>query len=103
MAYRSDGHSAHALAQGLGWFSIGLGLAELLAPGNLARFLGMEERTELIRVYGMREIATGLGICRRTIPRPGCGGASEATCSTSQRLRQASSAAILSGRTSAWR
>ncbi len=41
--------SAHALAQGLGWFSLGLGLAEVLAPRNLARSLGMEERTGLIR------------------------------------------------------
>ena len=70
MAYRSDGHAAHALAQGMGWVSIGLGLAELLAPGNLARFLGMEERTELIRVYGMREIATGVGILSQDDPTP---------------------------------
>jgi hypothetical protein len=70
MAYRLDGHSAHALAQGLGWFSIGLGIAELAAPGSLARFLGMEERTELIRVYGMREIATGLGILSQDDPAP---------------------------------
>lgn len=70
MAHRSDGQSAHALAQGLGWFSIGLGLAEVLAPGNLARFLGMEERTELIRVYGMRDIATGVGILSQDDPTP---------------------------------
>jgi len=70
MAHRSDGKSAHALAQGLGWFSIGLGLAEVLAPGNLARFLGMEERTGLLRVYGMREIATGVGILSQDDPTP---------------------------------
>jgi len=69
MAHRSDG-TAHALAQGLGWFSIGLGLAEVVAPGRLARFLGMEERTELIRVYGMREIATGVGILSQDDPTP---------------------------------
>jgi hypothetical protein len=70
MAHRSDGQSAHALAQGLGWFSIGLGLAEVLAPGNLARFLCMEERTGLLRVYGMREIATGVGILSQNDPTP---------------------------------
>ena len=43
---RRDGGSARALAQGLGWFSIGLGVAELLASERLARFLGMEERTD---------------------------------------------------------
>jgi hypothetical protein len=70
MAYRSNGASARALAQGLGWFSIGLGIAELAAPGSLARFLGMEERTDLIRVYGMREIATGVGILSQDDPTP---------------------------------
>ncbi len=62
--------AAHALAQGLGWFSIGLGLAELCAPRSLAGFLGMEERTGLIRAYGAREIATGVGILWRDDPTP---------------------------------
>jgi hypothetical protein len=69
MAGQSD-NSAHALAQGLGWFSIGLGIAELLAPRNLARFLGMEDRTELIRAYGAREIVTGVGILSQDDPTP---------------------------------
>jgi hypothetical protein len=69
VAHPSD-NSAHALAQGLGWFSIGLGVAELVAPGNLARFLGMEERTELIRAYGVREIVTGVGILSQDDPTP---------------------------------
>ena len=47
-----DGDGPLALAQGLGWFSIGLGVAELVAPEQLARFLGMEEHTKLIRAYG---------------------------------------------------
>jgi hypothetical protein len=62
--------SAHAVAQGLGWFSIGLGVTELIAPGQLARFLGMEERTELIRAYGAREIMTGIGILSQQDPTP---------------------------------
>ena len=82
----------------------GLGLAELLAPGNLARFLGMEERTELIRVYGVREIATGRRdpVAGRS-RRPGCGAASEATCSTSATLASGLKRSNPSGRTSAWR
>jgi len=85
MAYRNGGSSARrqqhegragsdrstlALAQGLGWFSIGLGLAELLAPRSLARFLGMEQHTGLIRAYGAREVATGVGILTAADPTP---------------------------------
>ena len=65
----ADG-ATHALARGLGWFSIGLGVAELVVPGQLARFLGMEERTELIRAYGAREIMTGIGILSQEDPTP---------------------------------
>lgn len=55
------------LANGLGWFSIGLGLYELLAPRHLARFLGSDQ-TSLIQAYGVREIATGVGILSRRRP-----------------------------------
>jgi hypothetical protein len=65
-----DGDGSLALAQGLGWFSIGLGVAELMAPQQLARFLGMEEHTQLIRAYGAREIATGIGILSQEDPTP---------------------------------
>jgi len=54
--------SADALAQGLGWFSIGLGLAQLLAPQALSRGLGLEGKEGLIRTAGAREIATGIGL-----------------------------------------
>jgi hypothetical protein len=70
MAPRYDGYSAHALAQGLGWFSIGLGMAELVAPQRLARLLGMKGRSELFRLYGMREIATGMAILSQKDPTP---------------------------------
>jgi hypothetical protein len=62
--------STHALAQGLGWFSIGLGLVELLAPRRLASSLGMEEHSGLIQAYGAREIATGVGILAQRDPTP---------------------------------
>jgi len=55
------GNSAERLALGLGWFSIGLGLAELLAPKAIAKLSGGEGRnTGLIRLYGAREIMSGL-------------------------------------------
>lgn len=51
------------LAFGLGWFGIGLGLAELLVPRRFARTIGVPyEHHRLIRAMGVREIANGLGI-----------------------------------------
>jgi hypothetical protein len=51
-----------AMGRGLGWFSIALGVYELVAPRSLARCLGVEERTDLIRFYGLREITSGIGL-----------------------------------------
>lgn len=48
------------LAKMLGWFSFGLGVAELVAPGRLAHWLGMEGSERLIRAYGAREIGAGM-------------------------------------------
>ncbi|MFL5076250.1 MAG: cyclase dehydrase [Microvirga sp.] len=59
-----------ALARGLGVFSIALGLMEVAAPRALARFLGMEGSEALIRGYGLREIATGVGILASNDPTP---------------------------------
>lgn len=60
-----DGES---LARALGWFSIGLGLAELAAGGRIARGLGMDDRAGLIRIFGLREIGQGLGILQTRHP-----------------------------------
>jgi uncharacterized membrane protein len=60
---------AEQIANGLGWFSIGLGLAELLAPKAFARLIGAEgKHTGLIRFMGLREITAGVGIL--TTPKP---------------------------------
>jgi hypothetical protein len=48
------------LARALGWFSIGLGLAEVLTPHRFTRALGMEGRETLVRAYGVREIGSGM-------------------------------------------
>ncbi|MCV5663573.1 hypothetical protein OFN50_31615, partial [Escherichia coli] len=53
---------AEQLAQALGWFSIALGAAELLAPHRMARPLGLAGQERLVAAYGVREIATGVGI-----------------------------------------
>ena len=62
--------SAQTLAQGLGWFSIGLGLTEIMAPRSLTRALGMEGHETLVQAYGLREIATGIGILCSKQPAP---------------------------------
>lgn len=60
------------LSRGLGWFSLGLGLAELFAPRVVARAIGLGTPTKLhtilFPVLGLREIASGLAILTR--PRP---------------------------------
>lgn len=62
--------SADTLARGLGWFSIGLGLAEVLAPRTLTRALGLQGHERLVQAYGLREIATGVGILAARNPAP---------------------------------
>jgi uncharacterized membrane protein len=58
-----EGVDTEKLARGLGWFSIGLGLAELLAPRGVAKISGVSKKnTGLIRLFGLREIASGIGI-----------------------------------------
>lgn len=57
-------------ARALGWFSIGLGLLELLAPAAVARAAGLPGRAGLIRLYGLRELATGAGLLAAQNPEP---------------------------------
>jgi len=52
--------SVDRLGRALGWFSMGLGLTELLAPQVLTRWLGVEGKEGLVRAYGAREIASGV-------------------------------------------
>ena len=64
--------NAKRLAKGLGWFSVGLGLAELLAPRAIASISGVsKERTGLIRLYGLRELAAGIMIFSKDEPVEG--------------------------------
>ena len=59
------------LTSGLGWFSMGLGFAEVAMPGVVARLIGVGDNPdtrELLRAAGLREIASGLGILTRDRP-----------------------------------
>lgn len=58
-----------ATARALGWFSLALGTAELLCPGDMARLTGIRGRS-LLRLYGLREITSGIGILSSTRPSP---------------------------------
>src|SRR4051794_13694439 len=55
----------------LGWFSVGLGLTEILMPRSFARFIGTKDDDAdcaILRMFGLRELASGVGILTR--PRP---------------------------------
>lgn len=59
---------AETLSKALGWFSIGLGVTELVAPRMIGRVIGASDdrRTQMMtRAYGLREIAAGMGILRQ--------------------------------------
>ena len=65
------GMDSERLAAGLGWFSIGLGVAELLAPRAVARGIGLRGRgasQNLARLCGLRELAAGVGILSERRP-----------------------------------
>jgi hypothetical protein len=55
------------LARKLGWFSIGLGLTEMLAPRLVSRMTGVRNET-LIQGFGLRELVVGVGILSSNRP-----------------------------------
>ncbi|HEX4948410.1 MAG TPA: SRPBCC family protein, partial [Blastocatellia bacterium] len=60
------------LARGLGWFSLGLGVAEMVAPRGLARLIGLRgDHSNLFRMLGAREIASGIGLLTQRQPTAG--------------------------------
>lgn len=58
------------MAKALGWFSIGLGVVQLLAPRAISRAVGAADRPMLMRAIAMREIAAGVGILGQRKPTP---------------------------------
>jgi len=64
--YRANGaERAAQLAKALGWFSIGLGVAQVLAPRGVSRAIGVQQHPGVLRAIGAREIVNGIGILRR--------------------------------------
>jgi uncharacterized membrane protein len=77
MSTQQQSHAGNAndawerLANGLGWFSIGLGVSELIAAGAMANFIGVRNSSSnrsVLRAYGVREIAAGIGILAQQRP-----------------------------------
>ena len=59
------------LAQGLGWFSVAVGAAAVLAPRALGSAVGLSRETRgMVRSIGVRELAVGLGILSQRNPAP---------------------------------
>ena len=55
-----------APAKALGWFSVGLGLAEIAAPRQLASLIGtVDQPRHLLRALGVREVANGAMLLRK--------------------------------------
>ena len=62
-ALKGRSRSLHdEMAKGLGFFSIALGMAELVAPRAVCRAAGIDGPENLVRAFGAREIAMGIAI-----------------------------------------
>lgn len=62
---RSLRGDAERLARGLGWFSVALGIAHVVAPRALARMIGLQGNSrhrKVMRAIGLRELTAGIGI-----------------------------------------
>ncbi|MHC1763579.1 MAG: SRPBCC family protein [Verrucomicrobiia bacterium] len=67
--YKVGNWSPEQMARCLGWFSIGLGVAQIIAPRAVARLVGLGPRQQyLMRMIGLRELTSGLGILTQRRP-----------------------------------
>lgn len=57
-----------ALDRSLGWFSVGLGMAEILAPKAVGRMIGVGNQSTMLRMCGVREIVSGVGLLSGRAP-----------------------------------
>lgn len=62
---------AKTVARALGWFSMALGMAELVMPRRVSRLSGMGgDGSGLLRAYGAREAVTGAALLMADNPTP---------------------------------
>ena len=57
-------------SRGLGLLSIALGAAALLAPRSVGRLTGLGDRNGLLRMVGLRELASGVGLLTQSQTTP---------------------------------
>ena len=62
-------YTSDRAAKALGWFSIGLGISQLIGAGRLLGMIGAK-RTGIARFYGIREIGTGIALLTASDPAP---------------------------------
>ena len=68
---RTSNGKQERLANGLGWFSIGLGLAEIAVPGKVAELIGIRDEDRTRSHSGSNGCArTGAGVGILTQPQP---------------------------------
>ena len=67
---RRSPRTPELLAWALGWFSIGVGVAQVFAPRAVSRAAGLPIPPTLTRLCGVREIGCGLGILADEQPTP---------------------------------
>jgi uncharacterized membrane protein len=60
-----------AIARGLGWFSVALGVTQIVAPRRLSRLIGIDDRPLLMRMLGIRETLAGVTILAQRRPVSG--------------------------------
>jgi uncharacterized membrane protein len=71
LADQDRGTGGESLANFLGLFSIGLGMAQVLAPAGMSKLIGVEDddgNRTLMRTMGMREITNGVAILSKQQP-----------------------------------
>ncbi|HEX6600276.1 MAG TPA: SRPBCC family protein [Gemmatimonadaceae bacterium] len=71
LADEDRGTGGESLADFLGFFSIGLGLAQVLAPKGMSKLCGVADadgNARLMRFMGLREISHGIAILSRQQP-----------------------------------
>lgn len=69
LAHRPQG-PMRSPARVLGWFSVGVGVAQLLMPRAMAHAVGSRSGAGLVRACGVREIGVGIGLLTAQDPAP---------------------------------